>query len=315
MASSLSYSQTLKFAAIAPEGTTLADVMVKLAKVVKQKTNGKVKIKNYLGGVQGDEPDVMRKMRINSLSGGFFTGKFLGNIQGGLRILEVPFNFLNDSKKATSSLKNSQSWMSETLKKNKFTNLGVMEIGSVYVVTTKKVKNLKEFQGLKIWAWEGDPLVAAMISAMKLVSVSLPLPSVLQGFESSMIEAAYAPPLGILALQWNSKIKYLINFPTAYSIGAILINDNDKNWKKVSTAHKKIIKDEAKKLIEQANTKTQSDNEQGLAVLKEQGVEFIDFPKSDFEQIDSVREKVISELMTNKFFNSQDEKKLNKLKK
>ena len=45
------------------------------AKEVKKATKGKVKFKVFYGGVQGDEPVVLQKIRVGQLHGGIFTGK------------------------------------------------------------------------------------------------------------------------------------------------------------------------------------------------------------------------------------------------
>ena len=62
----------LKVGVLAPEGTNWAKNMKKMAKEVKKATDGEVKFKFYFGGSQGDEVDVLRKVRINQLQGGVF---------------------------------------------------------------------------------------------------------------------------------------------------------------------------------------------------------------------------------------------------
>ena len=78
-----------------------------------------------------------------------------------------------------------------------------------------------------------------MIESMNLISVPLPLPDVLSSLSTGIIDAAYAPPLGILSLQWNTKVSHLIDFPLSYSIGAFLIGE--KAWKKISPENQKIV--------------------------------------------------------------------------
>ena len=63
----------------------------------------------------------------------------------------------------------------------------------------KKTESLESLKGLKIWSWHGDNLVDAMIKEMNLISVPAPLTDVLSSLSTGIIEAAYAPPLGILA--------------------------------------------------------------------------------------------------------------------
>ena len=101
---SVAMGATIKIGVLAPEGTSWAIALKKMAKEVKKETKGKVKFKIYFGGAQGDEPDVLRKIRVGQLHGGMFTGKTLGDINGDVRVMELPFTFYHDRKKALKTL-------------------------------------------------------------------------------------------------------------------------------------------------------------------------------------------------------------------
>jgi TRAP-type C4-dicarboxylate transport system substrate-binding protein len=289
-----SYAVTIKIATLVPKGTSWAKTLKNMAKEIKKETNGDVKFKIYYGGTQGDEPDVLRKTRIGQLHGGVFTGKVLGDIFSDVRVIEVPFNFYNDEVKALKVLHDNEKYFNGEFFKKGFTNLGFYGIGKVYVVSTKEVKSIEEMKGIKMWAWEGDEVVRAMMESLGLVSVPLALPDVMSSLSTGMIEAAYAPPLGILALQWQSKVKYLIDFPTAYSIGALLVDN--KRWKKISVANKVIVSKIAKKYVGAANNKAIIDNQKALDTLKEMGVKFVTFSKEDLKQAETIRKTVLSKL-------------------
>lgn len=290
-------AETIKLAALAPKGTNWANSMQKMAKEIKDKTSGRVKLKIYYGGVAGDEPDVLRKIRIGQLHGGVFTGKTLGEIFSDIRAVELPFNFYQDREKAKRVLDEMMPYFTKGLAKRGFQNLGMYELGNVYVVSTKKVTSIQEMKGIKIWAWEGDKVVAAMIESLELVSVPLSLPDVMSSLSTGIIDSAYAPALGIMALQWNGKVKYLVDFPTAYSIGALLIDQ--KIWSKISAGDQQIVESISKKYVELANKMAVEDNLKGLAQLKQEGIEFIQFNKSDLAKAEEVRLKVIQKLKGN----------------
>ena len=184
-------AQQIKLAVLVPEGTTWGNSLKKFSKDVEKETNGEVTFKVYYGGVSGDEPDVLRKIRIGQLNGGIFTGKTLGDIHGDVRVMETPFTFYHNQKKASSALEKMSPQFGQLLKSKGFVNLGFYEVGMVYLVSTKKVGNLNELKGIKIWSWEGDELVKAMIESLELVSVPLALPDVLSSLSTGIINAAY----------------------------------------------------------------------------------------------------------------------------
>lgn len=297
LATNVSAGQQLKLAVLVPEGTTWGNSLKKLSKEVEAATNGDVTFKIYYGGVAGDEADVLRKIRIGQIHGGIFTGKTLGEVYGDVRAMEIPFTFYDNQKKASLALNKLTPQFNQGLKTKGFVNLGFYEIGQVYVVSTKKISTLKELKGVKIWSWEGDPLVGALLDSLKLVSVPLALPDVLSSLSTGIIDAAYAPPLGILALQWHTKVKYLVDFPTAYSIGALLVSD--KMWTKIRPDQQQKILDLSKKFIKEANDKSVSESEVARSQLKKTGIQFVSFPEADYREAASVRSLIINKLKDN----------------
>ena len=60
-------AQTLKIATRAPEGSGWTEALHRINKRIKKATNDSVQLKVYAaGGIQGDEPVVIRKMRIGT---------------------------------------------------------------------------------------------------------------------------------------------------------------------------------------------------------------------------------------------------------
>ncbi len=285
---------TMKVGVLAPDSTNWARGLKTMVEDISSATDGRVKFKIYFGGAQGDEPDVLRKIRIGQLQGGIFTGKTLGEINGDVRVLELPFTFYDDEALASKTVQHMAPSFDSKFNKAGFANLGFFDIGKVYFVSQKKTPNLDSLKGLKIWSWEGDPLVAGMIESLDLISVPLPLPDVLSSLSTGIVEAAYAPPMGILALQWNSKVKYLVDFPISYSIGAFLVDN--KSWAKVSEKDRQATAAIVKKAMSNINISNQKDNAESLAFMKSSGIEFLKFPDSDLERAKGLRADIIKKL-------------------
>lgn len=287
-------AQTVKVGVLAPEGTTWAKKMDEMAKEIKKETDGKVKLRFYFGGSQGDEPDVLRKIRVGQLQGGIFTGKTLGEIAGDVRVIEIPFTFGDDNKKALSVMNKMTPFFDQKFDGAGFHNVGFFELGMVYFVSQVKTNKLDDLKGVKIWSWEGDKLVESIIKELDLVSVPLPLPDVLSSLSTGIIQAAYAPPMGMLALQWNTKIKYIVDFPITYSMGAFLLDK--KTWAKIPAEHHAKIKTIAQKYINQVNESNAKDNVDAITVMKSSGIEFLKFPEEDLKNSQKLREAIVKRL-------------------
>lgn len=301
------YSSPIKVGVLVPEGTGWAKIIKKMTAEIKDATKGNVEIKVYYGGSQGDEQDVLRKIHIGQLHGGIFTGKTLGDINGDVRVIEIPFTFNHNRDKALKTLQSLAPYFDQNFEKNKFKNLATFEIGQVYLVSQKKISDLDGVKSIKIWLWEGDPVVNTMLETMNLISVPLALPDVLSSLATGVINAAYAPGIGIISLQWNTKVKYLIDFPISYSIGAFLITS--EIWKKITPADQKIVSDISKKYESEINTTNIKDNESASKSMRDQNIEFVKFSDADIKRAQSYRQEIIKKLK-GKLFSEDMLKKL-----
>ncbi len=57
----------IKFATLAPEGSTWMNVMKEYDRQIRKESSGRLAFKIYPGGVQGDEKDVLRKIKLGQL--------------------------------------------------------------------------------------------------------------------------------------------------------------------------------------------------------------------------------------------------------
>ena len=286
---------TLKIGVLAPDGSAWATHLKGMAKEIKKATDDRIRMRFYFGGSQGDESDVLKKMRIGQLHGGVFTGKTLGDVHKDIRVLELPFSFYSDHKKAAGALKALTPELNKGIEKNGLRNMGFFGIGMVYLVSQKKVVGLKELQGVKVWYWEGDRISKAMIDILKLSVVPVPLPDVLNSLQTGILQAAYAPPLGITSLQWDSKVGYLIDFPLAFAVGGFLLSQ--KAWKKIALPHyRKSIEEITARYVQKIDSSNVRDNVVALGAIKNKGIEFLDFPPEDIARGKEVRDKIVAQL-------------------
>ena len=297
----------IKVGVLAREGTGWAKNIRRMTTEIKEATKGNVDLKVYYGGSQGDEQDVLRKIRIGQLQGGIFTGKTLGEINGDIRVLELPFNFNHNDEKALATMQAMAPFFNKKFEQNKFKNLGTFGIGQVYFVTQKKVQDLNSLKSLKIWTWDGDPIVTTLFNSMKLIGVPLALPDVLSSLSTGVIEAAYAPPIGIIALQWNTKVRFMVDFPLSYTVGAFVITS--QAWEKMSPADQKIVETISKRYEDEINGVNKKDNADALNAMKAQNIEVVKFNDADIKVAQGYRQDMIKTLK-GKLFSEEAFKKL-----
>jgi TRAP-type C4-dicarboxylate transport system substrate-binding protein len=282
----------IKIATLAPEGTSWMKVMHEMAKEVKEKTAGEVKLKFYAGGVMGDEGDVIRKVQFGQVHGGGFTGRGLGEINSEERILELPGLFSND-KEVDCVLKKVSPHLESGFEKNGYVLLGWVEVGHVYIFTNKPVRTKAELKGVKMWMWEGDPLAQSMFRVHGLVPVQLDLPNVLTSMQTGLIDGIYSTPYATVAMQWHTRVKYMVDFKLAWGSGALAISK--KEFDKLTAEQQKIVKEVASKHCRNLTSIVRQENKDSMVQIKKAGIKIIEI--KDASKIEQVSRGVYKDLV------------------
>ena len=261
----------LKFATLAPQGSTWMNIITDWAKKVEKESQGRLKFKLYSGGVSGDEPDVLRKIRFGQLQGGAMTGHGIGYIYSPTRVLEIPFLFRSydevDHVRAQLMPE-----IREGFHQNDFELLGWMEVGFIQLFSRTPIYSIDDMKKRRIWLWQGDPLGTAFFAASGLSPVPLPITEVFSSLSTGLIDTTIAPPLGAIALQWFTKTPYMTSMPVMDGIGGLIVS------RKFFDGLPKDLQQLLRRTGEEAGARllveTRRDNEKSLAVLKQHGVTF-----------------------------------------
>ena len=86
-------AKVIKIASISPDGTLWMKEMRAGAADIKKRTQGRVTIKFYPGGVMGSDSNVLRKIRIGQLQGGAIPAGSFSGIDPDIDIYGLPYLF------------------------------------------------------------------------------------------------------------------------------------------------------------------------------------------------------------------------------
>lgn len=291
----------IKFATVAPEGTTWMNAMHDLNQAVKNKTGGRVEFIFYPGGIAGDEKDVLRKMRYQKIHATAVTGVGMGIILPKSRILDLPFLFNSEDEIDTVHSGLYDFFTKEFSSKN-FELLAWSEVGMAYLFSNKAFSTPEELKSLKVWAWEGDPIALETFKAMGITPVSLPITDVLTSLQTGLIDTIYSVPLGALALQWHNNLKYVLKVPMVHSSGAFLIDS--KIWGKISKEDQVTLKDLAQKTMSRLTQMTRKENAAALQNMTASRLSFIEADENFSRFFGDISQKTL-EATTGTYFDKE----------
>jgi TRAP-type transport system periplasmic protein len=278
-APSFAHAETIemKIASLAPKNSSWARAMEKGAKEAETQTEGRLKLKYYLSGQQGDERDMIRKMASGSLDGAVVTAVGLGMIVPSVRVLELPTMFA--SVEELDYVRDAMTPIFEKL----FAEQGYIlvswgDIGWVHTFSALEYKSADDLKKAKAWVWGDDPITRAMQKRLGINGVPLGVPAVLSGLQTGQIDTCYGSPLAVIALQWYTKVKYAADTPLSYAIGGFVIRKDV--FDKLSAADQKAFLDGARKSSKEIIKGVRKDNDRAKKALVKAGIIFFAVPEA-----------------------------------
>jgi TRAP-type C4-dicarboxylate transport system substrate-binding protein len=275
LAASLTFSQqfTIKFATLAPEGSTWMKVMKEFDQSIRKESGGRLGFKIYGGGVQGDEKDVLRKIKLGQLHSAGITGNGMTSIAKNVRILDSPFLFRSYDE-VDQAYQAFDKEFKQAFEDNGYVNLGWAEVGFIYVFTNTPVTTPADMKGVKMWIWEGDPIAEAAFKAMNVSPIPLSITDVLTSLQTNLIDGVYISPYAAIALQWFTRVKYMLDLPLADASGAVVVSK--KKFDELSPDLQEILLRNGKKYMQELTRLSRQENSKAIVTLKENGVTLVE---------------------------------------
>ena len=263
----------LKIATVAPEGSGWMQSMRLAAGEIKSKTNGRVEIKFYAGGVMGNDKKVLRKIRIGQLQGGVFTANGLSERYRDILIYGLPLVF-RTQEEADYVRERMDPLLTQGLDDSGFVSFGFAGGGFAKLMGNEPIGHLDDLRGRKVWVPEGDTISYEAMVALNLAPVILPITDVLMGLQTGLLEYIATPPVGAVVLQWFTKVKYVSNLPLVYTLATMVIDK--RAFSSISDADQATVREILTAVYDDFESQNKEDNLQAEEALAANGLKFID---------------------------------------
>lgn len=295
----------LRIASLAPSGSPWMEVLDKAAAETKTKTDGRITLKYFEGGQQGDERDFVRKIKLGQLDGAAVTATGLAMIDESIRVLELPMMF-KSAEELDYVADKLWPYFQKKFEKKGFKLNDRGEVGWVYFLSKNKVEKIADLKAGKTWLWGDDAIVGAVFKKVGINGVPLGVPEVDAALTSGKIDACYGSPVAAVALQWYSKVKYMTTMPMTFSIGATVIST--KAFEKLSATDAKILEDISRANAKKLRKTIRKSNEDAKGTMSRKGVTIVPTPQATVDEFTKQATELWNELAGKVY--SKDELKM-----
>lgn len=292
----------LKMATSAPEASAWVKGMRASAAEIKDRTNGRVTVKYYVGGVQGSDQQVLRKIiRSHSLSGGVFTPSAITNEYSDINLYSLPLTFASEEE-ARYVRQRMDKKLVDGLNDAGFVSFGFASTGFAMVMSGEPVRGVSDLQGKKVWVPEGDQISYDTMKALSVSPQPLPITDVLVGLQTKLIDIAPVSAPGALFLQWYTKVKYVTDIPLVYTFGFMVIDK--PTFEKIDVADQAIVNEVMVRMFAEFDASSLQDNADAYEALLNTGIKKVVPARSEIDELrktmatsnrDLVRQGAVSE--------------------
>lgn len=263
-----------------PEGSYWMNKMRAGAKEVKERTEGRVSIKFYGGGVMGNDKSVLRKIRVGQLHGGAFTAGGLSAVYSDLKLYSLPFLF-RSAEEVRAVREKIDPILKKGLLEKGFVSFGFAGGGFANLMSSSLLRGMDDVRERKVWVPEGDIVSYAVLESLSVSPVSLNMIDVMTGLQTGLLDIVVATPTAALAFQWHTKIKYVVDTPLVYVV-AVLALDR-RVYSRIKPEDQLVVDEIMSRIYREFNQQGAADNGLAIEAMKKQGIEFVTMDSADIE--------------------------------
>ena len=292
----------VKIATLAPDGSAWAKIMTSGGKKISERTGGRVTAKYFFSGSQGDERDVVRKMKLGQIDGAALTAVGLGLIKGDVRVLELPFMFKSDKELDYVRTKMAPDFEKQ-FDEAGYTLVAWGDVGWTHLYSNIPVATAADLNKTKMWAWTDDPIVRTFFKRLGVNGVPLGVNDVKPSLETGAIDACYGSPLVAIVFQWYTKVKFATDQPINYAIGALVIRKEVFN--KLSPEDQKTVRDTGAEMQGELLANVRRDNGRARTTMERGGIKFVPTPPELIAEFERQGQGVWADLSGGKLYSTE----------
>ena len=259
-------------ATLVPDGSSWHQVMKELADKWTKISGGRVQVRLYPGGVAGDDPDVVRKMRLGSLNAALLTSVGVAEIDKSVYALSIPMAF-NDHAEVYCVLEKMRPKLEAEMEAKGFVVLNWADGGWVHFFTQKPVGTPNDLKKLKLFQWAGDPKTLEIWRAAGFNPVPLPSTELATALQTGLVEAFGAPPQVAVITRYYENAKNMTDLNWALLLGATIIKKDV--WDRIPDDIKPPFRQAAQEAGQKLQAEIRKNRDADVEAMKKRGLNVV----------------------------------------
>lgn len=284
----LAQGTVIKLATLVPEGSVWDKAMREMGAQWSASTQNRVTLRIYPGGVAGDEPDVVRKMRLGQLQASAVTTAGLASIDPAFHIFNIPM-FFSSYPELYATLDALEPVLKKRLEDKGFVLLSWGHGGWVYFFTKAQVADAAGLKKTKMFVWAGDEQMVQQWKTLGFQPVALAATDIMQGLQTNMIDSYPSTPLLGLTLQWYRQTPNIMGLGLAPLVGGLVVNKSA--WNKISPADQLKIQQACRRMEQRLKVEVPKQDTTAVNEMQKRGLKVNPVKPADVTAFSSIADQ------------------------
>jgi TRAP-type C4-dicarboxylate transport system substrate-binding protein len=265
-------AQRVKMATLVPKGSSWHNIVKEMGARWKQLSAGRVKLVIYPGGVAGDDPDVVRKMRLGTLHAGLLTAVGIAEIDPAVYALGVPLMYAS-YEEVYHVLEKMRPGLEAKLAKKGFVVLNWADGGWNQFFTKKPVVTPDDLRALKLFTWAGDSDTVGLYKSAGFNPIPLPATEIATALRTGLVEALTTPPQVAVISQFYNQAKNMTDLRWQLLLGAMVIRT--ASWNKLPADLRPALLEAAREAGKRLREEVRKSGDRDVEAMRKRGLNVV----------------------------------------
>jgi len=264
---------TIRIASLAPPGSSFVKVLKAWSRTLQKETDGRVELRVFSGGSDGDDRDLIRKIKAGKLDAAGVATTGLSVIAPEVQVLTAPGLLTTDQAldKARTEL---DGRFQKMIEDGGFKLLTWGDGGKNRVFSADGFSSPAELAGKPAWAGKANPVAKAFVEAIGAKPIPTAAGNVFPQLGNGKVKVVPASAMAAVAFQWYTRLKAMTAWNFNIIVGGSVISK--EKFDALSPTDQSTLLETAKRAAKKLDQIVQRDDSRAYETLVSRGITVVD---------------------------------------
>jgi len=259
----------INLASIVPENTAWGQAINRLAADFRRITNGEVEVIVFHNGTQGDEAEILRKMRINQLQAGVFSSMGMNMITPEVLAISYPFLIRNEAE-YNEVMRQLRPDLTSRMERSGFVTLSWVHAGWIRIFSRTPITTPDDLRRLRLGSGSSQQEIIQGFRNLRYQVIENNLTELVMAFNSGRIDATYNSPVFVAANQIFTMARYMSNISVAPFMGGIIMTS--AAWRSIPERYRAQLLEVCRRLEREIEASVISLENEAITTMQRHGL-------------------------------------------